>query len=111
MPWNGYNFEDAIMISEKVVKEDIYTSIHIDEFEIGGTRYQARAGRNHARYSKCQRRSAAQSGTGTGVVRVGAEVKTGRHSSRQNHAEIRKRNWRRKNGCCALIFGEKKPPT
>src|ERR1700682_5479631 len=35
MPWNGYNFEDAIMISEKVVKEDIYTSIHIDEFEIG----------------------------------------------------------------------------
>jgi DNA-directed RNA polymerase subunit beta len=35
MPWNGYNFEDAILISEKVVKEDIYTSIHIDEFEIG----------------------------------------------------------------------------
>ncbi|HET9801044.1 MAG TPA: DNA-directed RNA polymerase subunit beta, partial [Chthoniobacterales bacterium] len=35
MPWNGYNFEDAIMISEKVVKDDIYTSIHIDEFEIG----------------------------------------------------------------------------
>ena len=35
MPWNGYNFEDAIMISDKVVKEDIYTSIHIDEFEIG----------------------------------------------------------------------------
>src|SRR5437762_3262162 len=35
MPWNGYNFEDAIMISEKVVKEDGYTSIHIDEFEIG----------------------------------------------------------------------------
>ncbi|OJV08334.1 MAG: DNA-directed RNA polymerase subunit beta, partial [Verrucomicrobia bacterium 61-8] len=35
MPWNGYNFEDAILISERVVKEDIYTSIHIDEFEIG----------------------------------------------------------------------------
>src|SRR5207244_9105299 len=35
MPWNGYNFEDAIMISEKVVKEYIYTYIHIDEFEIG----------------------------------------------------------------------------
>jgi DNA-directed RNA polymerase subunit beta len=31
MPWNGYNFEDAITISERVVKEDIYTSIHIDE--------------------------------------------------------------------------------
>ena len=35
MPWNGYNFEDAILISKRVVKEDIYTSIHIDEFEIG----------------------------------------------------------------------------
>jgi DNA-directed RNA polymerase subunit beta len=34
MPWRGYNFEDAILISEKVVKEDAYTSIHIEEFEI-----------------------------------------------------------------------------
>ena len=34
MPWNGYNFEDAILISEKIVKDDIFTSIHIDEFEV-----------------------------------------------------------------------------
>ncbi len=34
MPWNGYNFEDAILVSEKIVKDDIYTSIHIEEFEI-----------------------------------------------------------------------------
>jgi DNA-directed RNA polymerase subunit beta len=33
MPWRGYNFEDAIVISEKLVKEDYYTSIHIEEFE------------------------------------------------------------------------------
>ena len=33
MPWGGYNFEDSILISEKVVKEDVYTSIHIEEFE------------------------------------------------------------------------------
>jgi DNA-directed RNA polymerase subunit beta len=33
MPWGGYNFEDSILISERVVKEDIYTSIHIEEFE------------------------------------------------------------------------------
>ena len=33
MPWNGYNFEDSILISEKVVKEDTFTSIHIEEFE------------------------------------------------------------------------------
>ncbi len=34
MPWRGYNFEDAIVVSEKLVKEDYYTSIHIEEFEI-----------------------------------------------------------------------------
>ncbi|MEM1118003.1 MAG: DNA-directed RNA polymerase subunit beta, partial [Bacteroidota bacterium] len=33
MPWKGYNFEDAIVISERVVKEDIFTSVHIEEFE------------------------------------------------------------------------------
>lgn len=34
MPWGGYNFEDAMIVSEKVVKEDIFTSIHIEEFEV-----------------------------------------------------------------------------
>ncbi|MBP7495708.1 MAG: DNA-directed RNA polymerase subunit beta, partial [Spirochaetales bacterium] len=34
VPWNGYNFEDAILISEKIVKEDIFTSIHIKEFTV-----------------------------------------------------------------------------
>ncbi|MEM6682461.1 MAG: DNA-directed RNA polymerase subunit beta [Pseudomonadota bacterium] len=34
MPWNGYNFEDSILISERIVKEDVFTSIHIEEFEV-----------------------------------------------------------------------------
>jgi DNA-directed RNA polymerase subunit beta len=34
MPWGGYNFEDAILISERLVKDDVYTSVHIEEFEI-----------------------------------------------------------------------------
>ncbi|MBT4898528.1 MAG: DNA-directed RNA polymerase subunit beta, partial [Nitrospina sp.] len=34
MPWGGYNFEDAIIVSEKLVKEDVYTSIHIEEFDV-----------------------------------------------------------------------------
>ncbi len=34
MPWNGYNFEDSILISEKVVQEDVFTSIHVEEFEV-----------------------------------------------------------------------------
>jgi DNA-directed RNA polymerase subunit beta len=36
MPWRGYNFEDAIVVSEKLVKDDYYTSIHIEEFEVEG---------------------------------------------------------------------------
>jgi DNA-directed RNA polymerase subunit beta len=35
MPWGGYNFEDAILINQKLVREDVYTSIHIEEFECG----------------------------------------------------------------------------
>ncbi len=34
MPWNGYNYEDSILISERIVKDDLFTSIHIDEFEV-----------------------------------------------------------------------------
>ena len=34
MPWRGYNFEDAIVVSERLVKEDVFTSIHIEEFEL-----------------------------------------------------------------------------
>jgi DNA-directed RNA polymerase subunit beta len=34
MPWNGYNYEDSILINEKIVKEDVFTSIHIEEFEV-----------------------------------------------------------------------------
>jgi DNA-directed RNA polymerase subunit beta len=88
MPWNGYNFEDAIMISEKVVKEDIYTSIHIDEFEIGAR--DTKLGpeeitRDIPNVSEEALRNLGPDGVGAG--RRGSE--TGRHSSRQNHAEIR----------------------
>jgi len=34
MPWNGYNFEDSILVSERIVRDDVYTSIHIEEFEV-----------------------------------------------------------------------------
>ena len=34
MPWNGYNFEDSILVSERLVQEDVFTSIHIEEFEV-----------------------------------------------------------------------------
>ena len=34
MPWNGYNFEDAITISRRIVKDDVFTSVHISEYEV-----------------------------------------------------------------------------
>ncbi len=52
MPWKGYNFEDAIVISENVVKDDIYTSVHIDEYSLK-LEIQNGSGRIDCGYSKC----------------------------------------------------------
>ena len=76
MPWNGYNFEDAILISEKVVKEDIYTSIHIDEFEIGAR--DTKLGPEEITRDIPNVSEEALKNLGPdGVIRVGAEVKPG----------------------------------
>ena len=48
MPWRGYNFEDAILVSERMVKDDYYTSIHIEEFEIEARDTKLGPGRDHA---------------------------------------------------------------
>jgi DNA-directed RNA polymerase subunit beta len=76
MPWNGYNFEDAITISERVVKEDIYTSIHIDEFEIGAR--DTKLGPEEITRDIPNVSEEALRNLGSdGVIRVGAEVKPG----------------------------------
>jgi DNA-directed RNA polymerase subunit beta len=76
MPWNGYNFEDAITISEKVVKEDIYTSIHIDEFEIGAR--DTKLGPEEITRDIPNVGDDALKHLGPdGVIRIGAEVKPG----------------------------------
>jgi len=76
MPWNGYNFEDAIMISERVVKEDIYTSIHIDEFEIGA-RDTKLGPEEITRDIPNVSEEALKNLRVDGVIRIGAEVKPG----------------------------------
>lgn len=76
MPWNGYNFEDAILISERVVKEDIYTSIHIDEFEIGA-RDTKLGPEEITRDIPNVSEEALQHLGADGVIRIGAEVKPG----------------------------------
>ncbi len=76
MPWNGYNFEDAILISEKIVKEDIFTSIHIDEFEV--TARDTKLGPEEiTRDIPNVGEEALKDLNHDGVIRVGAEVKPG----------------------------------
>ena len=76
MPWNGYNFEDAILISEKIVKEDIFTSIHIDEFEVSAR--DTKLGPEEITRDIPNLGDEALKNLSTdGVIRVGAEVKPG----------------------------------
>jgi DNA-directed RNA polymerase subunit beta len=76
MPWNGYNFEDAILISERIVKEDVFTSIHIDEFEVGAR--DTKLGPEEITRDIPNLGDEALKNLGPdGVIRVGAEVKPG----------------------------------
>ena len=76
MPWCGYNFEDAIVLSERLVKEDVYTSIHVDEFEINSR--DTKLGPEEITSDIPNLGEEALRNIGpNGVVRLGAEVKPG----------------------------------
>jgi DNA-directed RNA polymerase subunit beta len=76
MPWKGYNFEDAIVISERVVKEDVYTSIHIEEFVM-----QVRDTKRGLEELTADIPNVSEEATKdldeNGIIRIGAEVKAG----------------------------------
>ena len=76
MPWKGYNFEDAIVINEKVVKEDIFTSIHIEEFtlEVRDTKRGIEELTNDIPNVSAE---ATKDLDENGLIRIGAEVKEG----------------------------------
>ena len=76
MPWKGYNFEDAIVISEKVVREDIFTSIHIDEYslDVRDTKLGAEELTNDIPNVS---EEATKDLDENGMIRVGAEVNSG----------------------------------
>ena len=76
MPWRGYNFEDAIIISEKVVSEDLYTSIHIEEFELQ-VRETKRGEEELTREIPNVSEEAVKNLDEYGIIREGAEVKEG----------------------------------
>ena len=76
MPWCGYNFEDAILINERMVKDDVYTSIHIDEYECGAR--DTKLGPEEITRDIPNVGEEALKNLGhDGVIRVGAEVKPG----------------------------------
>jgi DNA-directed RNA polymerase subunit beta len=76
MPWRGYNFEDAILISEKLVREDYYTSIHIEEFEIEA-RDTKLGPEEITRDIPNVSESALKDLDESGIIRIGATVKAG----------------------------------
>ncbi len=76
MPWNGYNFEDAIVISERVVKDDVYTSIHISEFDVAA-RDTKLGPEEITRDIPNVGEDALRNLDHDGIIRIGAEVKPG----------------------------------
>ena len=76
MPWCGYNFEDAILISEKLVREDVYTSVHIEDFECGA-RDTKLGPEEITRDIPNVGEDALANLEHDGVIRIGAEVKPG----------------------------------
>jgi DNA-directed RNA polymerase subunit beta len=76
MPWGGYNFEDAILISERLVKDDRFTSIHIEEFEIEAR--DTKLGKEEiTRDIPNVGEEALKDLDESGIIRIGAEVKQG----------------------------------
>ncbi|MGE3477736.1 MAG: DNA-directed RNA polymerase subunit beta [Rhodospirillaceae bacterium] len=76
MPWNGYNFEDSILISERIVRDDVFTSIHIEEFEVMAR--DTKLGQEEiTRDIPNVGEEALKNLDEAGIVYVGAEVKAG----------------------------------
>ncbi len=76
MPWNGYNYEDSILISERIVRDDVFTSIHIEEFEIAA-RDTKLGPEEITRDIPNVGEEALRNLDESGIVAVGAEVKAG----------------------------------
>jgi len=76
MPWLGYNFEDAIILSERLIKEDIFTSIHIEEFELQ-VRDTKRGSEEITREIPNVSEEALLNLDENGIIRAGAEVESG----------------------------------
>ena len=90
MSWEGYNFEDAIILSRRLVKDDELTSIHIEEYEIDA-RTTKLGDEEITRDIPNRSEESLRNLDDRGIVRIGAEVAVGRSAGRQGHAEGRDR--------------------
>src|SRR6266568_3474260 len=76
MPWNGYNFEDSILLSERMVRDDVFTSIHIEEFEVEAR--ETKLGKEEiTRDIPNVGEDALRDLDESGIIRIGAEVRQG----------------------------------
>ena len=96
MPWQGYNFEDSILISERCVTDDVFTSVHIEEYEsmARDTKLGAESTRDIPNVSEESLRNLDESG----IVYVGAEVKpgdilVGKVTPKAKPLQVQKRNF------------------
>ena len=105
MPWNGYNFEDSILISEKVVAEDRYTSIHIEELNVVARDTKLGPEEITRDISNLPERQLGRLDE-SGIISIGTEVEAGDvlvgKVTPKGETQLT-----RKKSCCAQSFGEK----
>ncbi len=90
MPWEGYNYEDAIILSERLVRDDVLTSIHIEEHEVDARDTKLGA-EEITRDIPNLSEEILKDLDERGIIRIGAEVGRGRRARRQGHAQGRDR--------------------
>ena len=88
MTWEGYNYEDAILLNERLVREDVFTSIHIEEYETE-SRDTKLGPEEITRDIPNVGEDTLKDLDENGIIRVGAEVTSGDYPRRQGHAQGR----------------------
>ena len=109
MSWGGYNFEDSILVGEHLVKDDVFTSIHIEEFELVAR--DTKLGREEiTRDIPNLGDESLKNLDESGIIRIGAEVKARRYFGRERSPLKGRPSFRRRRNCSGLSSG-KRPGT
>ena len=105
MPWRGYNFEDAIVISERLVKDDIFSSVHCNEVELE-VRDTKRGQEELTAEIPNVGEDATKDLDENGIIRLGCSCRRGRYTNRKSDSQRRNRSDSRRK-LLRAIFGEK----